>query len=100
MYVTASVMYGQIVGFAFAFLSTLGVVVTCTWNQWSKTHAATSTSLLNSIWGFNGIWIQCLQYTAGQFQCDNYEVAIFELPSKLVNNNTTIQFIALTFQFI
>ncbi|XP_076804860.1 claudin-3-like isoform X2 [Clavelina lepadiformis] len=77
-------MLTQIAAFGIGFLSTVACVVTCFWNQWAVTSAAASSSLLNSIWGFNGLWNECMQYTTGQYQCENYLTALFDQPAYLI----------------
>lgn len=91
MNISQKIMYTQIVGFILGFMSAVGVATTCIWNQWSKTSGPASSSLLGSIWGFNGIWIQCLQYNSGQYQCDDYSLALFDLPGQyIIEKRTTI----------
>ncbi|XP_039250769.1 claudin-19-like [Styela clava] len=79
--ITEGVFYGQICGFIVAFVSGVTCTVTCVWNQWSKTSSSESASVLGAIWGFNGIWIQCVQHSTGQFQCNNYNTAVINLPA-------------------
>lgn len=77
-----SAFYGQIGAFFLGFVSTVTCTVTCCWNLWSISSDGDSASVLGAIWGFNGIWIECIQHTSGAFQCDSYGTAVFNLPSK------------------
>ena len=75
----------QIAAFVFGILATGFISATCFWNTWAVTSGPGSSSILNSIWGFNGIWMQCLQYTTNQFQCEmNAMKSLFEIPSKFI----------------
>lgn len=76
-------MNRQVAVFPLACLSTACCFFVSLWNQWAISAQASSL-LLNQIWAFRGIWEECIQWTLGQWQCDNFLTPNFSLPSYLV----------------
>lgn len=51
------------------------------WNQWAVSGRA-SSSMLGPVWAFKGLWEECSQYMSGQYQCTDFQLAMFDLPGK------------------
>jgi len=64
------------------YMATL--LVLTIWPLWALMNGAASASQLVSIFGFKGLWVQCMQFQGGQFQCDNYIKPLFDLPNSLL----------------
>jgi len=74
-------MYGQLVAFVFALVSTAAVVTTNFWNQW-VVSGPESSSLAGPIWAWKGIWADCIQYYGGQYYCEEQKSLFLELGMK------------------
>uniref|UniRef100_H2Y935 Claudin n=1 Tax=Ciona savignyi TaxID=51511 RepID=H2Y935_CIOSA len=77
-------MYSQIACFVLGFMTATCIIVTTCWNEWATSSPGASVSLLGAIWAFSGLWDQCMQSTTGQYQCDDYQVAMFQLPTHIL----------------
>nr|XP_002128468.1 claudin-19 isoform X2 [Ciona intestinalis] len=70
-------MYGQILIFVLAFVSTSLITTTTVWNQWAV-NGPTSSSVLTAIWAWRGIWGDCMQMYGGQYQCEEMQSMLNE----------------------
>lgn len=61
-----------------------GDLVIIIWPLWGLMSASQSTSVMGPVFTFKGLFVQCLQYQGGQYQCDNYLKPVFEQPWQLI----------------
>merc|ERR1711892_349651 len=62
----------------FMFIATTTIVI---WPLWALMNGATSSPVFGPVFLFKGLFVQCLQYMPGQYQCDNYMRPVFTLTS-------------------
>ena len=60
------------------FIATTTIVI---WPLWALMNGATSSPVFGPVFLFKGLFVQCLQYMPGQYQCDNYLRPVFTLTS-------------------
>ena len=83
-------MFGELPALVFGLLSAACVVTTTFWNQWSISSTS-SNGLLGPIWAFKYLFGECIQYQAGQFQCQELE-SQFLIPGKLPSSKVFFYF--------
>lgn len=74
----------QVILWGFTCFYMTSTLVICIWPLWGLMNAGASASTLGPVFGFKGLFVECIQYMSGQYQCDNYLYPVFEQPWPLV----------------
>jgi len=70
---------GQVAIFALSVFLFVAHLVVIIWPLWALMNEAVTTPTILQIFFFKGLFVQCLQWMPGQFQCDNFLRPVFSL---------------------
>ena len=74
---TASKVMGsaavQLLGFLLSFLGLVGTLITTILPHWRRT-AHVGTNILTAVSYLKGLWMECVWYSTGVYQCQIYQI--------------------------
>lgn len=69
-------------GLILALAATCGIMYCLPSRYWQVNSQQSSQQVNQGIASFAGLWVRCISYTKGQFQCDNFDQSYMGLAGK------------------